>query len=588
MSSDAINVLIVDDEPKNLAVLEVVLDDPAYRLVRAESADQALLALVAEEFALLILDIRMPDMNGLQLAQMIKERKKTASVPIIFLTAYYNEDQHALDGYDSGAVDYLHKPVNATVLRSKVAVFADLYRKSRELELANRALVAEVHQRRVAEQRLVEFNKSLEQRVNERTQALHEEDRRKNIFLATLAHELRNPLAPIRTAAQLLDSPHLTQSELQRTRAIVARQVTHMATLLDDLLDVARFTSGDISLRKIDVSLQQVLDAAIETAQPMIIAKNHRLQIDVPTAPLLLHADPMRLSQVISNLLANAAKYTDPEGQITLGCHVEDESVVIFVRDTGIGIAPEMRGKIFDIFVQADEARDRAQGGLGIGLTLVKALVELHGGEVDVQSNGRERGCQFTVKLPRSIVVEGPDALVSEADVEAGGGAMRRVLIADDNHDAAETLALLLRLFRHEVYVAGDGPAALELAERVRPDVAVLDIGMPGLTGYKVAERIRSEPWGRAMLLIAVTGWGQQSDKDKAQRAGFDHHLTKPVDPSELEQLLAPPISKGRSSSDTEQSTECGDTQQRRVGLDAQSTPAAPFPDVEQGSFGRY
>ncbi len=546
MSSEAINVLIVDDEPKNLAVLEAVLDEPAYRLVRADSADQALLALVAEEFALLILDVRMPGMNGLQLAQMIKERKKTASVPIIFLTAYYNEDRHAIDGYDRGAVDYLHKPVNASVLRSKVAVFADLYRKSRELEAANRSLVAEVQQRRLAEQRLVEFSKSLEQRVAERTQALHELDRRKNIFLATLAHELRNPLAPIRTAAQLLDSPHLSHSDLQRTRAIVARQVTHMASLLDDLLDISRFSNGDICLQRVDVSLQQVLDAAVETAQPLIVAKNHRLQIEMPAAPIMLHADPIRLSQVVSNLLTNAAKYTDPEGRITVGCRMEAASVVIFVRDTGIGIAPEMRSKIFDIFVQADGAKDRAQGGLGIGLTLVKALVELHGGEVDVQSDGRERGCQFTVILPRSIVIENHDGRSAAADIEVHRGPMRRILIADDNQDAAETLALLMRLARHEVHVACDGAAALELAERIRPDVALLDIGMPGLTGYEVAERIRSEPWGREVLLIAVSGWGQQSDKDRAQMAGFDLHLTKPVDPSEFEQLMAPREPPGR------------------------------------------
>ena len=223
---------------------------PEYRLVRAESADQALLALVAEEFALLILDIRMPNMSGLQLAQMIKERKKTANVPIIFLTAYYNEDQHVIDGYNSGAVDYLHKPVNASVLRSKVSVFADLYRKSRELESANRSLLAEVQQRRVAEQQLVELNQTLEQRVAERTQALQEADARKNVFLATLAHELRNPLAPIRTAARLLESPYMSHLELQRSRAIIARQVTHMATLLDDLLDMSRFSSGEISYER--------------------------------------------------------------------------------------------------------------------------------------------------------------------------------------------------------------------------------------------------------------------------------------------------------------------------------------------------
>jgi signal transduction histidine kinase len=534
----AINVLIVDDEPKNLAVLETVLDNPDYRLVRADSADQALLALVAEEFALLILDIRMPGMNGLQLAQMIKERKKTASVPIIFLTAYYNEDQHAIDGYESGAVDYLHKPVNASVLRSKVAVFADLYRKSRELEFVNRSLLAEIEQRRIAEQQLLELNQTLEQRVAERTQALHEADRRKNVFLATLAHELRNPLAPIRTAARLLESPYMSHLELQRSRAIIARQVTHMATLLDDLLDMSRFSSGEICLRKVNISLQHVLDAAIETAQPLIDAKNHRLQIEVPSAPVTLHVDPIRLSQVVSNLLTNAAKYMDPGGQITLGCRAEAASLQIFVRDTGIGLDPEMRTKIFDIFVQAEPAKERAQGGLGIGLALVKALVELHGGDVDVHSDGRDQGCHFTVKLPHSIVLEPHEAPCEASDAGAPRGPARRILIADDNHDAAEALGMLLQIANHDVHIAGDGAAALEMAGRLKPHVAILDIGMPGLTGYEVAERIRAETWGRGMLLIAVTGWGQKSDKEKARSAGFDHHLTKPMDPTDLEQLF--------------------------------------------------
>ena len=534
----AINVLIVDDEPKNLAVLETVLDNPEYRLVRAESADQALLALVAEEFALLILDIRMPNMDGLQLAQMIKERKKTANVPIIFLTAYYNEDQHVIDGYKSGAVDYLHKPVNASVLRSKVAVFADLYRKSRELESVNRSLLAEVQQRRVAEQQLLDLNQTLEQRVAERTQALHEADGRKNVFLATLAHELRNPLAPIRTAARLLESPYMSHVELQRSRAIIARQVTHMATLLDDLLDMSRFSSGEISLRKVDISLQQVLDAAIETAQPLIDAKKHSLQIEVPSSPILVHVDPIRLSQVVSNLLTNAAKYMDPGGQIVLGCRVELASLELFVSDTGIGLEPEMCTKVFDVFVQAEPAKERAQGGLGIGLALVKALVELHGGEVDVQSDGRNQGCQFTVKLPHSVAVAPREASCKTIHAEEHRGPARRVLIADDNQDAAEALGMLLKMANHDVHLAGDGAAALELAERVRPDVAVLDLGMPGLTGYEVAERIRAEAWGCAMILIAVTGWGQKSDKEKAKTAGFDHHLTKPMDPTELEPLF--------------------------------------------------
>ena len=533
-----INVLIVDDEAKNLAVLEAILDDPGYRLVRAVSADQALLALVAEEFALLILDIRMPGMNGLELAQMIKERKKTAGVPIIFLTAYYNEDQHALNGYQSGAVDYLIKPVNASMLRSKVAVFADLHRKSCELLAANRALTTEVSQRKAAEEQLIALNQTLEQRVIERTQALHEADRRKNVFLATLAHELRNPLAPIRTAAQLLESAHVSQPDLQRCRSIIVRQTTHMASLLDDLLDISRFTSGEITLRKMPVLLQQVLDAAVETAQPLIDAKKHRLQIEAPAAPIMLYADPVRLSQVISNLLTNAAKYMDPEGEIVLGCRLDDPSLVIFVRDTGIGLAQEMQAKIFEMFVQAEPAKERAQGGLGIGLALVKALVGLHGGKIDVRSAGHDQGCEFTITLPRDGIVKAHQVEPLTPQLTAPHGSARRVLIADDNQDGAETLGMLLQLDSHEVHLAHDGAAALEMAERFQPDVAVLDIGMPGLTGYEVAERIRAESWGREMMLIAVTGWGQQSDKDKARMAGFDHHLTKPIDPIELGRLL--------------------------------------------------
>jgi signal transduction histidine kinase len=538
-AATAINVLIVDDEPKNLAVLEAILDDPGYRLVRAASADDALLALVADDFALLILDIRMPGMNGLELAQMIKERKKTAGIPIIFLTAFYNEDQHAIEGYQTGAVDYLVKPINASILRSKVAVFADLYRKSRELQATNHSLTIEVNQRKTAEKQLIELNQTLEQRVTERTQALYEADRRKNVFLATLAHELRNPLAPIKNAAQLLQSPDLSQTALQRCRSIILRQATHMASLLDDLLDIARLTSGEIVLKKVDVTLQQVMDAAVETAQPVIDAKQHRLQIEIPAFPITLNVDPVRLSQVVSNLLANAAKYMDPEGQIVLGCRLEDTSLVIFVRDTGIGLAPDMRAKIFDMFVQAESAKERSQGGLGIGLALVRALVELHGGKIDVQSAGLNQGSEFLVTLPRSVLVEPHSEVPLTSEVAVRGGTARSVLIADDNQDGAETLGRLLQLDRHEVHLASDGAAAFKLAERFKPDVAVLDIGMPGLTGYEVAERIRAERWGRQMVLIAVTGWGQQSDKQKARQAGFNYHLTKPIDPVELGGILA-------------------------------------------------
>lgn len=538
VSPHLINILIVDDEPKNLAVLEAVLDDPGYRLVRAASADQALLALVAQEFAVLILDIRMPEMNGLELAQMIKDRKRTSRVPIIFLTAYLDEDQHVLDGYDSGAVDVLHKPVNSAILRSKVAVFADLHRKTRELELANCALQLEVQQRRDAEQKLVEFNQTLEQRVVARTHELNEADRRKNVFLATLAHELRNPLAPIRTAAQLLESPVLGTEGVERCRAIIARQVAHMAVLLDDLLDIARFTSGELTLRKTRVALRHLLDTAVETAQPLIDGAHHRLRVHTPAADIMLEVDAVRFSQIIGNLLANAAKYMDDGGLITLDVRIDGSGFEVIVRDEGIGFPAEMRDRIFDMFVQAESAKERALGGLGIGLALVKALVQLHGGTITADSAGRNQGSTFTVKLPRATVIEDEPAAAQCRTHEAPSAGSRRILIADDNEDGANALGMLLELSGHEVHVVYSGTDALASAERVRPDVAVLDIGMPGMDGYDVAGRIRAASWGRRMQLIAVTGWGQRSDQDKARQAGFDHHLTKPMDPVMLENLL--------------------------------------------------
>ena len=406
--SDApISILIVDDEPKNLAVLETLLESPGYRIVRAESADQALLALVAEEFALLILDIRMPGMTGFELAQTIKGRKKTARIPIIFLTAYYNEDQHVLEGYGSGAVDYLVKPVNAAVLRSKVAVFAELYRKNREVAIVNRALLAEVTERRRAEQKLQDLNENLDQLVAERTQALEEAqadlreaDRRKDAFIATLAHELRNPLAPVRNAVQILQLPTAGEQDAQRARAIIGRQVAVMARLIDDLLDVSRINRGHIELRRERVELARVLELAVEASRPHIAENNHQLAIALPATPVALDGDVTRLSQVFINLLTNAAKYTEPGGHINVACHVDAHKVTVSVTDDGIGIQTEQLNRVFDMFAQVEGSMIRSRGGLGIGLSLVKHLVELHGGQVSAHSGGLGKGSTFTVSLP--------------------------------------------------------------------------------------------------------------------------------------------------------------------------------------------
>lgn len=368
--------------------------------------------------------------------------------------------------------------------------------------------------------------------------ALVEADARKDVFLATLSHELRNPLAPIRTAAQLLQSPKLKPEELRRAQSIIARQVSHMSSLLDDLLDVSRITRGALLLKKDYVDVKTLFDAALEAVQPTIDQKQHTLRVECPQAPMRLEVDPVRITQVISNLLTNAAKYTKPGGLISLGTRIEPKAFVIFVKDNGIGLEPEMMSAIFTMFTQVESERGRAEGGLGIGLALCKGLVELHGGRIEAHSPGLGRGSEFSVSLPYTVVVE-PDAEVPRAPAsDSNPGPVRRILIADDNRDGAETMSMLLQLSGHEVHLAHTGADAFETARRVRPDIAVLDIGMPDFSGYEVAEKIRQEAWGENIKLIAVTGWGQLDDKRRAIASGFNHHLTKPVDPEQLERLF--------------------------------------------------
>ena len=532
--ADQVNILIVDDEPKNLTVLETVLDDPSYSLVRAGSGEEALLALMANEFAVLVLDVRMPGMTGFELAQMVKERKKTARVPIIFLTAYYNEDQHILEGYGSGAVDYLHKPVNAAVLRSKVAVFAELHRTSRALEAANRALV--------------ELNETLDRRVTERTLALQASDaqlreanRRKDEFLATLAHELRNPLAPVRNAVQVLRLKGLA-AELQWSTELIDRQVQAMSRLIDDLMDVSRINQGRIELRRLRVDLASILSDAVETSRPLIDEYGHELYVTMPEQKLMLDADPTRLAQAFMNLLNNAAKYMDRGGHIEVHARREGDEVLVTVADSGIGISPERLDSVFEMFSQVETALERSRGGLGIGLSLTQRLVEMHGGSVKARSAGLGRGSEFLVRLPLAAVladepIRGPGRNEPEASAEAGTGL--RVLVADDNKDAAETLSMLLEIMGHTVRQVPDGEAAVRVAAEFNPQAVLLDIGMPKLNGYEACRQIRALPGGSAMTLVAVTGWGQADDRRRSQEAGFDQHLVKPVDPSALVELIA-------------------------------------------------
>jgi PAS domain S-box-containing protein len=910
-----INILIVDDEPKNLTVLETVLADPGYRLVRAESADQALLALVAEEFALLILDIRMPGMTGFELAQIIKERRKTARVPIIFLTAYYNEDQHVLTGYDSGAVDYLHKPVNGSILRSKVAVFTELHRTQRACGLANRTLLAEMTERRRAEDQLRVLNETLEQRVAERTEALREreerlrrifkqspagivqtdvhgnmtlvndrwcemlgfsqaellgrnvadvtdassldltlenvrrlaeggpdfqieknclrkdgtiflvqsnvaglrdaagryqgilavvlditerkraeetvarlaaivesshdalfsEDRegivtswnrgaeqifgyrsdeiigtsimrlipaarqeaehemqrniaagqrggtfetvrqakdgrefhasitlsplkdaagkiigssrvvrditernaveealqaneermrlataatgvgiwewnlftgfirwdaqmfriygvapttdglvtyetwrrallpadlapqeellaetvrrlgnstrdfrivradngecrwiqavetvrtneegkaewvvgtnldvtartnaeraireeaqRKDEFLAMLGHELRNPLNAIRHAVQIGVEAPQNHVACQAAAKVIDRQSMQLSRMVDDLLDVARINRGRVELRVEALDLGPVLEQAIAAVRPLFDGRGQTFTSDIGS-PLRVNGDAPRLEQVFVNLLTNAAKYTPGNGRISLLARHQEGEVVVTITDSGAGIPPELLPRIFDLFRQADSTLDRALGGLGIGLNVVKSLVEMHFGRVTVESAGTNAGTTATVRLPSLLEWPAAGRASTAPPIAAAPPKTVRVLIVDDHIDAAESLELLLQLRGCETRCAHSGPAGVAAAREFRPEVLLLDLGLPGFDGYEVARILRAEAPFADALFIAISGYAQDSDRQRCLDSGFDHHFRKPFDLSKLLQAI--------------------------------------------------
>lgn len=374
--------------------------------------------------------------------------------------------------------------------------------------------------------------------IKKMEEALRDADRRKDEFLATLAHELRNPLAPIRNSLQILKMPRVDVATAQQTRDMMERQVHHLVRLVDDLMDVSRVMRGKIELRKEQVELATVIARAVETAQPLIELQGHRLQIALPPDSLLLDADPVRLTQVVGNLLTNAAKYTEANGNIWVTAERERNHAVLRIRDNGIGIAPDMLPHIFELFVQVDHAATRSQGGLGIGLTLVKNLVEMHQGNVAAHSDGLGRGSEFVVRLPlaSSAQTQSKSDDATQPSLPTSGN---RLLVVDDNTDAAESLALLLRLKGHQVRVAHNGLSALDIVSNYRPQIVLLDIGMPGMDGYEVARRIRKQPGLESVVLAALTGWGQQEDRRRSADAGFDHHLVKPVDPNDLMTLLA-------------------------------------------------
>jgi signal transduction histidine kinase/CheY-like chemotaxis protein len=709
-----VNILIVDDLPEKHVVMGSILEELGQNLVSARSGREALRLILQMEFAVILLDVNMPDIDGLETASLIRQYKKTAQTPIVFITAYVDEVQ-AAKGYALGAVDYISSPVVPGVLRSKVKVFVDLHRMNRQLQLQaveREALARSEVARTAAEDAtrraayLSEASQRLSMSLNidatayaladiavpglgdmaavalldshgelhcrclkisgsadssvgpvvlechrelsppmaaivrsamlgrnmkflpamdlcaapAATAALtappsswpelpadHEEmavcplfagdqmlgalilfgksggfaqadaallsevvgrasiamenarlytlvqeaDRRKNEFLAMLAHELRNPLAPIRNAVHIINGTKVTDPTVVWARDVIARQVDHMSRMVDDLLDVSRIVRGKVAVHMEPLLLSTLCERAVEASGPLLAARQQELTVDIPADPVVLRGDLVRLSQVLSNLLNNASKFTDAQGKISLRASLQGEGVSIVVSDSGQGIEAEFLPHIFDLFAQGDQALDRAQGGLGIGLTLVKHLVELHKGKVEAFSAGRGKGSQISVYFPADLSDTGmalpaADTPKAARPVQA---ASRKVLVVDDLQASADTLKVLLELEGFVVRVANDGATALTVAQEFEPDVLILDIGLPGMDGFEVARQLRSRPESKNAVLIALTGYGEAESRLRSQQAGFDHHVVKPADIDFLLSIVSQPLAERQPAS---------------------------------------
>jgi len=707
MLAERINILVVDDVPEKLIALEAILEDLGHNIVAVQSGREALRQLLFQDFALILLDVNMPEMDGFETAALIRQRPRSEHTPIIFITGF-SDETHVSRGYSLGAVDYILTPVVPEVLKAKVGVFADLFKKTElvkrqaeqqvaiaheqaaraaaEADMRRAAYVADASERLAASldfdetvncaarlpipilaeisvlqlsggsrrgerPRVASLHPTIEAALADETgyplglelqacsnramrsgrveclapgelvrsqggddargeleprpfvsafdpsiaaalvlplvargkvlgtltlariregayspldislagtlagrvavaidnanlfRKIQEGDRRKDEFLATLSHELRNPLAAISNALECMEVAADSPTIVEEARAILRRQIQYVVRLVDDLLDVSRITRGKIRLRKEIVELHHVVEGAVAAVRSMIDDRGHRLAISLPEQPIRLHGDPTRLEQAVGNLLNNAAKYTPPGGRIDLRAEIDCGQVAIRVADTGAGIPADQLPTIFDLFAQGDRTLDRSEGGLGIGLTLVRSLISLHGGEIEAASEGPGRGSEFTVRLP---VAAAPVSVQASAAANSASAARngvsvahhRRVLLVDDNVDLATATAALLRAIGHEVHLCHDGRQALDRFLEVRPDVVFVDIGLPGMSGHDVARAIRSRTEGDGLMLVAITGYGQAEDRRRSRDAGFDLHLVKPVSLGALENVL--------------------------------------------------
>ncbi|WP_425572559.1 response regulator [Paraburkholderia tropica] len=492
MTPAATLILNVDDNEGARYVKSRVLRHVGFDVIEAATGQAALDAVREHEPALVLLDVKLPDISGIEVCRLIKSDPLTNSTLVLQTSAAAVQARDKIRALDGGADSYLTEPVEPAELVANVRALLRLYAAEK---------------------------------------ALRDADRRKDRFLATLAHELRNPLAPIRNAIELLDPRHgASDTGRADARLIASRQVEHLGRLVDDLLDVSRISHGKIALQMSTLDLRQIVEIAVETSRPFLDSKQQRLSVEMTPGPIHIVGDGIRVAQIISNLLSNSAKYTAEGGEIGLRLDAGARDVAIRVRDNGIGIAPDELPYVFELFMQSREALKRADGGLGIGLALVRELAELHGGSVAAHSQGVGHGSEFEVRLPLSLAPDAapPVAIAPASDTETMTS-KRRVLIADDNVDSATSLLMLLELEGHDVRVAHDGPTALAIAQSFLPHVAILDIGLPGMDGHALAKALRAQPATAHAQLIALTGYGQERDRQATTEAGFDRHLVKPA-----------------------------------------------------------
>ena len=521
-------ILVVNDDANNLFALTSLLglwaEQECYDVLSARSGQEALRQVLLHDFAVILLDVNMPGMDGFETAEAIHARARSADIPIIFITAFLADELDRLKAYQHGAVDFLFTPVIPQILYAKISVFVALASKNEELKKQARELSSRSTE-------LTASNKRLRREIEER-QVAERENHAKDEFLAMLGHELRNPLSAISSAAALIGLPGVSVDGVQRAKKIIERQSQHLGRIVDDLLDLSRAMSGKILLDRAPVDLAALVAGTLETFRATGRSNGYDLAHDL--AGGWVDGDATRLEQIASNLIDNALKYTPSGGLIEVRTWTENGEVVLTVRDNGVGIAAELLPHVFDVFVQGSSTLDRSQGGLGIGLSLVRRLAELHGGDIEADSKGPGAGSVFILRLPR---IEPPVPLAAAAPPATNG--KPTVLLIEDNEDGREMMTMMLGCYGYQVRAAEDGLRGLDAVREFRPDLALVDIGLPGIDGYEVARRLRADPDTRHIRLVALTGYGLAEDLARVMAAGFDRHLVKPVGIEQLMETIA-------------------------------------------------